>query len=136
MGMHLRVGTRGGGGGEGLVGRSIGTLIDRPVDQKDELAAFRQPLRALVFYFAAPLVCRLHVVRSTLDFGSSARLDWLFSGWSPRAPPGHVLRLSLVLEVSRVATIRVESAEYAARPVRSRANAKPLNVYRVYLVAK
>ena len=46
---HLRVGAGGGVGGGGLVDRSIGRLIDRPVDKKDELAAFRQPLRALVF---------------------------------------------------------------------------------------
>ena len=46
---HLRVGAGGGIGGGGLVDRSIGRLIDRPVDKKDELAAFRQPLRALVF---------------------------------------------------------------------------------------
>ena len=46
---HLRVGAGGGIGGGGLVDRSIGRLIDRPVDKKDELAAFRQPPWAFVF---------------------------------------------------------------------------------------
>ena len=93
--------------------RSVDRKIDRSTDRfkKDELAAFRQPPRALAFILRRFSFFHLRALRSALAWGSSTRLDWLFSGWSPRVPPGHVLRLSLVLEVNRAATNRVESAE-------------------------
>ena len=93
--------------------RSVDRKIDRSTDRFKKRRACGVPPAPAgpCFYFAALLVFHLRALRSALALGSSTRLDWLFSGWSPRVPPGHVLRLSLVLEVNRAATNRVESAE-------------------------